>query len=164
MAKLHVVQQWIPSPIGPLLLLSSEKGIVGLDFSMEPVQKLIERGKLAVDGEGDPFHAESQLFEYFNRSRRVFELPLHMVGTPFQTSVWRELTLIPYGHTISYRKLAQRVGSPQGFRAVGAANGRNPIPIIVPCHRVINHNGALGGYGGGLDRKKFLLRLEGIPI
>lgn len=104
--------------------------------------------------------AAQQLREYFAGTRTVFDLPLAPEGTDFQTSVWKALTGIPYGRTWSYKDLAQAVDSPKGYRAVGAANGKNPIWIIIPCHRVINENGALGGYAGGLEVKKRLLALE----
>ena len=101
-----------------------------------------------------------QLDAYFEGDLRTFELPLHMVGTLFQKQVWEGLLTIPYGTTISYAELAHRIGRPGASRAVGAANGRNPIGIIVPCHRVIGANGTLTGYGGGLDRKEWLLSHE----
>jgi methylated-DNA-[protein]-cysteine S-methyltransferase len=104
--------------------------------------------------------AERQLREYFNGERRLFDIPLDLEGTPFQLAVWRALMEIPYAKTSSYRHIAIAVDRPRGFQAIGQANTRNPVPIIVPCHRVINADGSLGGYGGGLDRKKELLRLE----
>ena len=112
----------------------------------------------------DPAAAEEaarQLGEYFRRERRDFDLPLAPRGTPFQLRVWQELQAIPYGATVSYAELAARVGSPGAYRAVGRANGTNPIPVVIPCHRVINVGGALGGYGGGLPVKRALLELEG---
>jgi methylated-DNA-[protein]-cysteine S-methyltransferase len=102
-----------------------------------------------------------QLGEYFAGKRETFDVPMSMKGTPFQLAVWNELTRIPYGHTISYAELAFRIGKPSAVRAVGAANGANPIPVIVPCHRVIGANGSLTGYGGGIERKQWLLALEG---
>ncbi|MCC7093513.1 MAG: methylated-DNA--[protein]-cysteine S-methyltransferase [Ignavibacteriaceae bacterium] len=102
-----------------------------------------------------------QLKEYFNRERREFELSLEIIGTDFQKKVWDELTKIPYGETISYGELAVRLGDKNKMRAVAAANGANPIPVIIPCHRVIGADGSLTGYGGGLDVKKKLLELEG---
>ena len=104
--------------------------------------------------------AARQLDEYFARRRRTFELPLSVSGTPFQEQVWLTLAEIPYGETISYAELARWVGRPQAFRAVGQANGANPIPIILPCHRVIAADGSIGGYGGGLPTKRRLLALE----
>jgi len=102
-----------------------------------------------------------QLQEYFKRERKGFDLPLEIIGTDFQKKVWDELTKIPYGETISYGELANRMGDKNLMRAVAAANGANPIPIIIPCHRVIGADGSLTGYGGGLDVKKKLLELEG---
>lgn len=102
-----------------------------------------------------------QLTEYFAGRRRTFDAQLDLHGTPFQQRVWEALLRIPYGETWSYAGLANHLGVPKAFRAVGSANGRNPVPIIVPCHRVIQTGGALGGYGGGLPLKRFLLRLEG---
>jgi methylated-DNA-[protein]-cysteine S-methyltransferase len=101
-----------------------------------------------------------QLKEYFAAQRTDFDLPLRLAGTPFQRSVWAALREIPFGQTMSYGQLAQRIGRPAAVRAVGLANGRNPIGIIVPCHRVVGATGALTGYGGGLERKQYLLELE----
>ncbi len=108
-------------------------------------------------------HAATELREYFAGTRRDFTVPLALVGTDFQKRVWAELCNIPYAQTWSYVELARRIGQPQASRAVGAANGRNPIPILVPCHRVIGASGQLTGYGGGLPRKKMLLELENGP-
>jgi len=108
-----------------------------------------------------PFaNARQQLLEYMDGDRKAFDLPLELNGTEFQLSVLEELQRIPYGETVSYGDIARRIGRPKAVRAVGAANGRNPIPIIVPCHRVIGSGGDLTGFGGGLDTKKSLLRLE----
>jgi len=101
-----------------------------------------------------------QLKEYFSGKRQGFELPLAPIGTPFQIKVWKALQEIPYGLTITYRDLAERVGSPQGYRAVGNANGKNPLVILQPCHRVVAAGDKLGGFSAGIQRKKFLLRLE----
>ena len=105
--------------------------------------------------------AEKELREYFRGERRDFDLPLAPAGTPFQQRVWQELCRIPYGCTVSYGEIARRIGLPKGPRAIGQANHRNPIPILIPCHRVIAAQGAPGGYGGGLDIKIRLLKLEG---
>ncbi len=104
--------------------------------------------------------AKRQIEEYFAGGRREFDLPLALEGTEFQRRVWAELRRIPFGETISYGELAARIGKPMASRAVGAANGRNPAPVVVPCHRVISHDGKLGGYGGGLPVKQALLDLE----
>ena len=103
----------------------------------------------------------AQLDEYFKGQRREFNLPLEPDGTEFQQQVWRQLLTIPYGHTASYLDIARRLGNPKAIRAVGAANGRNPISLIIPCHRIIGRNGSLIGYGGGLWRKEWLLNHEG---
>jgi methylated-DNA-[protein]-cysteine S-methyltransferase len=103
----------------------------------------------------------TQLAEYFSGTRKTFDFPLAPKGTPFQLAVWHALLEIPYGDTISYAELARRIGKPSAVRAVGAANGANPIPVIIPCHRVIGSNGTLTGYGGGIERKQWLLAHEG---
>ena len=108
--------------------------------------------------------AVRQLNEYFAREREVFSIPLRPAGTPFQLRVWKALEEIPYGHTRTYLDIARGLGAPTAVRAVGAANGRNPLPIFVPCHRVIGTSGSLTGYGGGLDVKLELLRLEGVLL
>ena len=108
--------------------------------------------------------ALTQLGGYFSRARRAFDLPLDMHGTGFQKAVWAELARIPYGATTSYGEIAHRLGRPRGARAVGAAVGANPLPILIPCHRVIGADGSLTGYGGGLDVKVALLRLEGVLL
>ena len=119
-------------------------------------------------GEGDwpePLVAAvAQLEEYFAGDRRHFDLPLELAGTDFQKSVWLELAQIPYGETVSYAELALMVGRPHAYRAVGQANGANPIPIVLPCHRVVASGGGIGGYGGGLPMKRKLLTLEGVEV
>ncbi len=104
---------------------------------------------------------ETQLREYFSGKRKTFDFPLAPKGTEFQLAVWNALLEIPYGDTVTYAELARRIGKPSAVRAVGAANGANPIPVIIPCHRVIGSNGTLTGYGGGIERKQWLLALEG---
>lgn len=138
----------VNTPIGTLTPNFDEQGrLVELRFGGPPVE--IEHPVVL------------QLREYFAGKRETFDVELAMKGTPFQLAVWNELTKIPYGHTISYAELAVRIGKPSAVRAVGAANGANPIPVIVPCHRVIGANGSLTGYGGGIERKQWLLALEG---
>jgi len=160
----------IPSPIGPLLLTSDGVSLTGLYMS-EPTNGVadgLEKWGMSDslpgwvrDDEVKPFkEAREQLEEYFAGTRTSFDLPLSMEGTDFQRLVWDALTEIPYGTTVSYGELARRVGNPNGSRAVGLANGRNPIAVIVPCHRVIGSNGKLTGYGGGLPRKAALLDFE----
>ena len=141
------------SPIGPLMIEVNEDGaVVEIRFSPHPAQR---EDALAREGE-----VIEELRQYFDGKRREFTVPLAPRGTPFQLSVWRELERIPFGSTISYAELARRIGKPSAVRAAGAANGANPIPIIIPCHRVIGANGTLVGYGGGLHIKRTLLALE----
>ena len=149
----------IDSPVGPLMLAADDTGLRHIEFrdNRHPADRADWHG-----GDSDVLRdAEAQLREYFEGRRREFDLPLAPHGTDFQLQVWRELARIPFGATISYAQLAQRIGNPTGTRAVGAANGRNPLPIVLPCHRVIGADGGLTGFGGGLPTKDFLLRLEG---
>jgi methylated-DNA-[protein]-cysteine S-methyltransferase len=153
---------YLESPIGRLMLTSNGTALTGL--FMEPSRKVPQTAEgWAEDLSVAPL-AETvvQLREYFAGSRREFDLPLHFEGTTFQRRVWQELTEIPYGETWSYGQLAHRIGNPSASRAVGLANGRNPISILVPCHRVIGADGSLTGYGGGLERKRWLLAHEGL--
>jgi methylated-DNA-[protein]-cysteine S-methyltransferase len=150
------------SPVGPLLLAGDECGLRFVSF---------ENSKRAASVEPDwksdqtPFaEVIRQLLEYFSGERKEFDLPLAPEGTDFQLEVWRSLRTIPYGETISYAQLAQRISNPKAVRAVGLANGCNPIPIIIPCHRVIGSNGSLTGFGGGLSTKRKLLDLESKQI
>jgi methylated-DNA-[protein]-cysteine S-methyltransferase len=149
------------SPIGRLLLTTDGTALTGL--YMEISRKAPSTEGWVEDGTVAPL-AETvrQLAEYFAGARRAFDLPMRLKGTAFQQRVWRELTEIPYGETWSYGQLAQRINKPSASRAVGLANGRNPISILVPCHRVIGANGSLTGYGGGLERKQWLLAHEGL--
>jgi len=143
-----------PSPIGDLVITASDSGLTGVWFP--------GKGPVAAarpDDERGP--ASELLAEDFAGTRTTFDLPLDAGGTAFERRVWDALRTIPYGTTLSYSELARRLGDPRATRAVGAANGKNPIPIIVPCHRVIGANGALTGFGGGLDRKRWLLEHEG---
>jgi methylated-DNA-[protein]-cysteine S-methyltransferase len=149
---------YLDTPIGELLLAGDDDALCLVSFP---------EGSMRRDPEADwiynekPFAAaRQQLTEYFAGERREFDLPLKLNGTEFQMSVLRALQKIPYGETTSYADIAERIGRPKAVRAVGAANGRNPIPIIVPCHRVIGSHGDLTGFGGGLDTKEALLRLE----
>lgn len=150
----------IDSPVGPLLLAASDAGLHAIEF--HAARHPVARGGDWVEADHPVLRAAaSQLREYFAGTRRAFDLPLAPDGTDFQRRVWQTLATIPYGRTISYADLASRVGRPGASRAVGAANGRNPLPIVLPCHRVIGANGALTGFGGGLPTKRFLLELEG---
>ena len=144
------------SPIGELTLTASDTALTGVYF---PKSRPVQVGRA---GENDILIlAKQQLAEYFARTRTRFELPLDPTGTPFEQRVWELLRAIAYGTTTSYGTLARLMGEPNDARAVGAANGKNPIPIIVPCHRVIGANGDLTGFGGGLDKKRWLLEHEG---
>jgi methylated-DNA-[protein]-cysteine S-methyltransferase len=151
----------IESPIGRLLLTSDGTALTGL--YMEPHRKAGSMEGWTQDATVLPLAAAvRQLNEYFAGRRREFDLPLRLHGTVFQTRVWHELAAIPYGQTWSYGQLARRINQPSASRAVGLANGRNPISILVPCHRVIGADGSLTGYGGGLERKRWLLAHEGL--
>ena len=151
-------EQVIDTPVGPLVARAGEDGILELLFA--------RRGQKTKAASGDPSARrhiraiQAQLAEYFDGKRKTFDLTLRPQGPPFQMRVWNALLGIPYGETISYGELAARVGDPTAARAVGAANGANPIVIVIPCHRVIGADGKLVGYGGGLWRKRTLLDLE----
>jgi len=147
----------VPSLIGDLLLTSDGDGLTGLH--MEPANGFDVVPEWEEDATAFS-DAANQLASYFAGELTAFDLPLALAGTPFQKRVWAELRRIPYGHTISYQELARRVGNPKASRAVGSANGQNPVAVIVPCHRVIASDGTLGGFGGGLDRKEWLLNHE----
>jgi O-6-methylguanine DNA methyltransferase len=148
-----------PSPVGPLFLAASIRGLVRLEFEGR-VQKL-NSATIELQ-ESEPVLAPylRELNEYFAGERREFSIPLDLRGTDFQLACWRALLEIPYGETRSYRDIAQAISHPQAYRAVGMSNNRNPVAIIVPCHRVIASSGSLCGYGGGLDIKSKLLDLE----
>lgn len=158
--------------VGPLFLAASGRGLVALEFQARlPGQQTIRRNRCdqRAETQGVRFEESAsamrdwvrELEEYFAGTRREFSFPLDLRGTDFQLACWQALLAIPYGETRSYRDIARAVGRPQGFRAVGMANNRNPIAIVVPCHRVIASDGTLCGYGGGLDVKRRLLGLEG---
>lgn len=149
---------WYTSPIGQLLLAGCENALHYIAFpegrSKREVSEQWEQSK-------QPFKEVcAQLDNYFKGSLTTFELPLSPAGTPFQQQVWNALLDIPYGHTLSYAEIARQIDRPKATRAVGNANGRNPIPIIIPCHRVIGRDGSLTGFDGGLPTKNFLLQLE----
>jgi methylated-DNA-[protein]-cysteine S-methyltransferase len=149
------------SPVGPLLLSGDAELLTGLGFrrgAAVPPGWTRDEARFAVE--------RAQLDEYFAGERTAFDLPMQLDGAQFDRRVWRELQEIPYGTTATYSEIAERIGRPGRARAVGAANGRNPIAIVVPCHRVIGAGGKLTGYGGGLDRKRELLVLEGslLPV
>jgi methylated-DNA-[protein]-cysteine S-methyltransferase len=150
--------QFLDSPIGRLRLVSDGEHLVKIEFENQ------YSGDEAANESSDPVLEASarQLKEYFAGKRRKFDLPLAAAGTDFQRSVWAALAAIPYGELRSYRDIAQSIAKPKAVRAVGAANGRNPLPIVVPCHRVIGADGSLTGFAGGLEAKTFLLELEGV--
>jgi methylated-DNA-[protein]-cysteine S-methyltransferase len=154
MSRTHTV---VPSPIGPLTVVREDGALVRL--AMSPPGRFVdaEIGERSDEGFDDVVR---QLGEYFAGERTVFDLALRPVGSGFELAVWDQLTRIPYGEIRSYGHVAQAVGEPGGAQAVGAANGRNPLAIVVPCHRVIGADGSLVGFGGGLPRKRFLLDLE----
>jgi methylated-DNA-[protein]-cysteine S-methyltransferase len=146
------------SPIGDLTIFSDGEWITGIAFELERYP--IDRDGAVASDAPVLIDCERQLAEYFGGWRESFDLPLRAEGTNFQQKVWVALREIPYGETCSYGQLARRLGQPKAVRAVGHANGHNPIAIVVPCHRVIGSDGSLTGFGGGLPRKKFLLELE----
>ncbi|VVO41413.1 methylated-DNA--[protein]-cysteine S-methyltransferase [Pseudomonas fluorescens] len=150
--------RYLPSPIGPLLLAGDEQGLRQLYMDNYPYWIPPEQWFEA----GNQLDTVCrQLDEYFEGKRERFDVRLAPQGTAFQQRVWQALQEIPFGHTWSYAGLAEHIGNPKAVRAVGTANGANPISIIIPCHRVIGSNGTLTGYGGGLERKQALLQLEG---
>jgi len=173
METLHFTR--LTSPVGPLFLAGSAKGLVALEFDARlPGQQTIRPNPRDLRHEGNGVRFEefdetasrlqpyaNELAEYFARQRRQFSFPLDLRGTEFQLACWRALLAIPYGETRSYADIARAIGKPHAFRAVGMANNRNPVAIVVPCHRVIASDGTLCGYGGGLDVKRTLLELEG---
>jgi len=147
------------SMAGPLFLAASSKGLVRLEFEAR-MQKLRSSAIQLRESKADLAPYLRELDEYFAGERREFSMPLDLRGTDFQLACWRALLAIPYGETRSYREIAQAIGHAHAYRAVGMANNRNPIAIVVPCHRVIASSGSLCGYGGGLDLKRKLLDLE----
>lgn len=151
----------IASPVGELTLVASGTGLVAILWENDSPDR-VKLGATEEDG-GHPVleAAEEQLREYFAGARTAFDLPLDFRGTEFQKSVWAELLAIPFGETRSYGEIAAKLGRPTASRAVGAANGRNPISIVAPCHRVIGSTGKLTGFAGGLEAKEYLLTLEG---
>ncbi len=156
----------IDSPVGVLVAGATDGGLCLLEFRDREIletQVAKVRARVGPTTSGrHPILAQLrvELHEYFDGKRREFSLPLVFPGTPFQVRVWNSLRVIPFGETISYEELARRVNVPAGQRAVGHANGQNPIAVVIPCHRVVNKDGKLGGYGGGLWRKQLLLDLE----
>jgi methylated-DNA-[protein]-cysteine S-methyltransferase len=151
-----MIHTTVESPIGALLLTGDGTALSGL-YTAQHVRPPLEIG----DRDDTAFvQARRELAEYFDGVRNTFDVALAPVGSPFQQRVWSELRQIAYGRTVSYSDIAERIGNPRSVRAVGMANGRNPISIVVPCHRVIGRSGALTGYAGGLDAKEWLLKHE----
>jgi AraC family transcriptional regulator of adaptative response/methylated-DNA-[protein]-cysteine methyltransferase len=158
---------WLPSPLGPLVAGATDAGLCLLEFTdrrmleaqFETVRKLF-RLPIAPGTNEHLERLQSELPDYFAGKLRVFSVPLVYPGSPFQRRVWEQLLRVPYGETRSYQELAAAIGNPAAVRAVGRANGLNRIAILIPCHRIVNKNGKLGGYGGGLRRKQYLLNLE----
>ncbi len=148
----------VESPVGPLILLASKKGLAGIYFNHR-----IEKSTLPKEHPENRILKKTakQLAQYFEKKRESFDITLDAKGSAFQRDVWRQLSAIPFGETLAYGELARRLGNPKAVRAVGTANGANPISIIVPCHRVIGASGQLVGFGGGLEIKKKLLEMEG---
>ncbi|MDQ6796543.1 MAG: methylated-DNA--[protein]-cysteine S-methyltransferase [Actinomycetota bacterium] len=159
----HRTHTIVDSPIGPLTLVAVDHSLCGLYMDAQrhrPADATFgEVGQAPFNGTPFPQVIE-QLGEYFAGDRIAFDLALAPIGTPFRLAVWAELQLIPYGETASYSAIAGRIGNPGAARAVGLANGANPIGIVVPCHRVVGADGSVGGYGGGTERKRWLLDLE----
>jgi len=159
MTKTHV-SKTLPSPVGTLTLVASDAGLAAILWENDAPGRV--RLDFAAGDHPVLREAERQLGEYFAGTRTAFDLPLDFTGTDFQKSVWQALLTIPFGETRSYAQIARQIGRPRAMRAVGAANGRNPISIVAPCHRVIGANGTLTGFAGGLGNKELLLRLESI--
>ncbi len=158
---------WIDTPLGPMIAIADEHALYLLEFvdrkGLErEIERLRKKTRSAIlPGETNPIHSiKSELEQYFTGVLKKFKTSLFLLGSPFQQRVWEELVKIPYGSTISYLDLANAIGKPTAFRAVAQANGANQLALIIPCHRVINSSGELGGYGGGVTRKKWLIELE----
>ena len=150
---------YLETPLGRMLLVANPEGLCGVHFIG---QKYYPAGRDGwIRDEKALSKAKTELSEYFSGERAVFTVPLAAEGTPFQRAVWRAIAKVPYGETITYAELARRAGFPGSARAAGAATGRNPIGVIVPCHRIVGQDGSLTGYAGGLAKKKALLALEG---
>ncbi|QSG84028.1 methylated-DNA--[protein]-cysteine S-methyltransferase [Acinetobacter indicus] len=151
---------YMPSPVGRLKLVATDSALVAVIWDNENPKRVRQAELVEQLDHPILLDAQQQLNEYFQGQRQTFELPLDFEGTEFQKKVWQALLNIPFGETRSYRQIAEQVGSPKAVRAVGAANGQNPISIIAPCHRVIGSSSKLVGFAGGLDNKEILLKLE----
>lgn len=177
MTKAFVLEKTINSPVGPLLIKANPRGVQSVEFiRRRPIKnleldkkqtnktnkKLSETGRLAA--RRHLAQCIQELNEYFAGTRTKFDVKLNLIGTDFQVATWKVLKKIPFGKTISYKMEAERLGRPTAFRAVAGANGKNPIPIIVPCHRVISSEGRLHGFSSGVDLKEKLLEFEGVQV
>jgi methylated-DNA-[protein]-cysteine S-methyltransferase len=149
------------SSMGRMLIVATDQGLSGLYFIDQKYYREVEREWLRGGNHKTIRETARQLTEYFAGARKQFSIPLAAQGTPFQTSVWKAISSVEYGDSITYSELARRAGHPGAMRAAGTATGRNPITIIVPCHRIVGSDGSLTGYAGGLDRKRALRELEG---
>jgi methylated-DNA-[protein]-cysteine S-methyltransferase len=158
---MNYVYKIIPSPVGQLKAIASDRGLAAILWENDNPRRVRIRADFEAPDHPVLRDTERQITEYFAGRRRSFDLPLDPVGTRFQNDVWRALVAIPFGETRSYGQLAAQLGNPRATRAVGAANGKNPISIVVPCHRVIGSSGKLTGFAGGLEVKARLLALEG---
>lgn len=167
--KNSVCYTTMPSPIGTITIARTNKGVCFIDFGDSTKtlmalrlwsQRWLQQDELTRSDDSSLDDVKTELEEYFAGKRKEFTVPIDLCGTPFQKMVWQELLKIPYGETRSYKDIAMAIDAPKAVRAIGGANHNNPIPIIVPCHRVIGSNGALVGYGGGLSVKEKLLALE----
>jgi methylated-DNA-[protein]-cysteine S-methyltransferase len=161
-AAKRCVYKVVNSPVGTLTLVATDEGLAGILWAHDRPGRV--RLPIEAEDSSHPVLLETahQLEQYFAGHRQGFALPLDFAGTTFQRQVWNALLTIPYGETRSYREIARQIGNPAAVRAVGAANGRNPVSIVAPCHRVIGSSGALTGFAGGLDAKAYLLALEGV--
>ncbi len=153
------IQYEMKTRLGPLYLVASPKGLQGVYFQPRSIP-VLHAIPLGTPTKSILSQTSEQITEYFAGKRKAFDLKLQFSGTDFQQQVWRQLTKIPYGKTVSYRDIAKRINNPNAVRAVGSANGKNPFCIIVPCHRVIAADGSIGGYAGGVEMKRKLLELE----
>jgi methylated-DNA-[protein]-cysteine S-methyltransferase len=157
----RLVYKWVASPIGRLKLVATDESLAGILWEKESEGRVRVHAPVEDPSQAVLVEAERQLAEYFRGQRRTFNLSLDFAGTDFQRQVWTALLTIPFGETRTYAQVARQIGKPSATRAVGAANGRNPISIVTPCHRVIGAGGKLTGFAGGLEAKAYLLALEG---
>lgn len=162
LVRMQHFYKYINSPVGKLTLIAGDQGLAAILWENDNPNRV--QAKADIENEHHPIliEAEQQLNEYFAGNRQLFSLNLAPIGTAFQKEVWAALSTIPYGETRTYMQIAHQIGKPKAIRAVGAANGRNPISIIVPCHRVIGSSGELTGFAGGLEAKARLLAIEGV--